>query len=190
MGAQLRAACAVGVGDAIRIDADAFAFGPADVAAAIADVVAAREASGTTYELILLGNDAADTGDFQVGIRLAYALDRPVVAGVKTITVDGSLATLRGDGPHGTDVYEVALPAVATILEGGVNPRYPSVMGRMKAKRAPLEICTPRGEPAGSGRIALTVPAPPPTAVTILGEGAAGARGVVDVLVSLGVVSR
>lgn len=30
-------------------------------------------------------------------------------------------------------------PCVATVLEGGVSPRYPSVMGRMKAKKAPLQ---------------------------------------------------
>ena len=59
-------------------------YGPVDVARAIADVVRAREAAGTTYDLILLGNDAADTGDFQVPVRLAYALDRPVVTGVAT----------------------------------------------------------------------------------------------------------
>ena len=47
----------------------------------------AHEAAGTTYDLVLLGNDAADTGDFQVGIRLAYALDRPVVTGVSTVEV-------------------------------------------------------------------------------------------------------
>ena len=37
---------------------------------------------------MLLGNDAADTGDFQVGIRLAYALGRPVVNGARTVEVD------------------------------------------------------------------------------------------------------
>jgi electron transfer flavoprotein beta subunit len=52
-------------------------YGPADVAAAIAEVVRAHEAAGTSYDLVLLGNDASDTGDFQVGIRLSYLLDRP-----------------------------------------------------------------------------------------------------------------
>ena len=86
---QLRHALALGCTGAVLVEADASAYGPADVAAAIADVVRAHEAAGTTYDLVLLGNDASDTGDFQVGIRLSYLLDRPVVAGVSTLSVDG-----------------------------------------------------------------------------------------------------
>ncbi len=187
---QLRSALAVGATDAVLVEADADALGPADVAAEIAAVVRAREASGTAYDLVLLGNDAADTGDFQVGIRLAYALDRPVAASIQTVSVDGGVATMRGEGPEGTDVYEVALPAVATILEGGVSPRYPSVVGRMKSKKAPLEVLPTSIAPRGSGRRGLVVPPPPPSQVQVLGEGPGAAARVVEVLKELGVVSR
>ncbi|XVX20143.1 electron transfer flavoprotein subunit beta/FixA family protein [Actinomycetota bacterium] len=187
---QIRAAIAIGANDGIRIDADADAYGPADVAAAIADVVRAREAAGTAYDLVLTGNDAADTGDFQVGVRLAYALGRPVATAIQTIEVDGSSATMRGEGPNGTEVYEIPLPAVASIWEGGVAPKYPSLSGRLKAKKAVIEVVEPTGESAGSGRLSLRVPPPPPSEVEILGEGPAAADKLVDVLVSLGVVSR
>lgn len=187
---QLRSALAVGAHDAVLVEADADLLGPADVAAAIAEVVRSREAEGTAYDLVLLGNDAADTGDFQVGVRLAYALDRPVAAGIQTVSVAGSLATLRGEGPDGTDLYEIELPAVATVLEGGVALRYPSVMGRMKAKKAPLETVSWSGTAKGSGRQGLSVSPPPPSEVVILGEGPDAASRVVDVLKELGVVSR
>ena len=85
---QLRSALGVGCTAAVLIEADPVGYGPADVAREIAAVVQAHEAQGRTYDLILLGNDAADTGDFQVGIRLAYELGRPVVNGVKTAEVD------------------------------------------------------------------------------------------------------
>ena len=187
---QLRAALAVGAHDGVLVEADADTLGPADVAAAIAEVVATREASGTAYDLVLLGNDAADTGDFQVGVRLAYALDRPVAAGIQTIGIDGSVATLKGEGPEGTEVFEVTLPAVATILEGGVTPKYPSVMGRMKAKKAPVETVAFSAAVTGSGRAGLSVPPPPPSQVQVLGEGPEAAGRVVEVLASLGVVER
>src|SRR3954452_6656675 len=64
---QLRNALAVGCSAAVIVQADATAYGPGDVAAAIADVVTAHEAEGKTYDVIALGNDASDTGDFQVG---------------------------------------------------------------------------------------------------------------------------
>ena len=94
---QLRHALALGCTRAVLVEADAAAHGPADVAAAIADVVRAHQAAGTTYDLVLLGNDASDTGDFQVGVRLAYLLDRPVVAGVSTLGVSGDFVTARGE---------------------------------------------------------------------------------------------
>ena len=56
-----------------------------------------HEAQGRTHDLVLLGNDAADSGDFQVGIRLAYELGRPVVNGVSTVSVADGEVTARGD---------------------------------------------------------------------------------------------
>ena len=141
---QLRNALALGCTAALLVEADGTAYGPADVAAAIADVVRAQEAAGTTYDLVLLGNDASDTGDFQVGIRLSYLLDRPVVAGISTLGVDGDEVVARGQGPDGgTEIFEVPLPAVLTVMEGGVEPRYPSIPGRMKAKKVAIEEIAP-----------------------------------------------
>lgn len=185
---QLRAALAVGADDAVHIEADATRFGPGDVADAVAEVVRTREAGGTAYGLVLLGNDAADTGDFQVGIRLAYALDRPVVAGVQRVEVAGDTATLHVGTTEGTETYEVAMPAVATVLEGGVTPRYPTIKGRMRARKAPVETVTTQVQPQGSGALGLRLPPAPPSQVTVLGEGPAAAPAVVEVLRRIGVV--
>ena len=186
---QLRTALALGCTGAVLIEADPVSYGPADVAAAIAEVVRAHEAAGTSYGLVLLGNDASDTGDFQVGIRLSYLLDRPVVTGVSTLSVDSGSVTARGGSPDGgTEIYEVSLPAVLTVMEGGVEPRYPSIPGRMKAKKITIEQVTPNLEPMGSGRIRLKLPEAQPSEVTILGEGPEAAPAVVDVIEKLGVL--
>ena len=50
-------------------------------AAALVDEIRALEASGGPFDLILFGNESADSGGFQVGIRVATALDRPIVTG-------------------------------------------------------------------------------------------------------------
>jgi electron transfer flavoprotein beta subunit len=187
---QIRDALAVGCTGAVLIEAEAEQFGPSDVATAIADVVRAHEQDGRSYDLILLGNDAADTGDFQVPVRLAYALDRPVLTGISTVELAGDRVVARGDGPDGTEIFELPLPAVIAVMEGGVSPRYPSIPGRMKAKRAPLETVTPDFEPKGSGRVRLTVPTPRASTVEILGSGPSAAPAVVDLLLELGVVSK
>jgi len=184
---QLRGALGVGAKAAVLIEADPVGYGPADIAREIAAVVKAHEAEGKTYDLILLGNDAADTGDFQVGIRLAYELGRPVVNGVRTVEVAGDVATARGDGIDGVETYEVPLPAVVTVLEGGVEPRYPTITGRMKAKKTPIETHQPRHEPRGPARERLTLPPAQPSTVDVLGEGPDAAAAVVDLLQRLGV---
>jgi electron transfer flavoprotein beta subunit len=166
---QLRDALAVGCTAAVLVETDTSAYGPADVAAVIADVIADHEAGGTTYDLVLVGNDAADTGDFQVGVRLGYLLGRPVVTGISTCAVEGDRVVARGDGPEGAEIYELPLPAVVAVQEGGVAPRYPSIPGRMKAKRTPIETLTPSVEPAGSGRRTAEAAAQQPSSVEILG---------------------
>ena len=187
---QLRDALAVGCTSAVLVEAPGESYGPADVAAAIADVVRTKEAEGAGFDLILLGNDAADTGDFQVPVRLAYALGRPVITGIAACAVAGGTLEATGDGPDGPEVYELPLPAVVSILEGGVAPRYPSVMGRMKAKKIPIETVTPARQPVGSGRLKLALPPEQPSEVQILGYGPEAAPAVVDLMEELGVVSR
>ena len=60
--------------------------------------------------------------------------------------------TARVEGPDGVETYRVPLPAVVTIREGGVEPRYPSVPGRMKAKKVRSRSARPsRSPPDRSG---------------------------------------
>jgi electron transfer flavoprotein beta subunit len=187
---QLRSALAVGATAATLVLVEPSTFGPADVARELAAVVKDHEAAGTAHDLILLGNDAADSGDFQVGIRLAYELGRPVVNGARVVSVADGTVTARVDGPDGTETYQVPLPAVVTIREGGVEPRYPSVPGRMKAKKVAVEEREPTAEPTGPKRTKLSLPPPVASNVQILGEGAAAAPAVVDLLEELGVLAR
>jgi electron transfer flavoprotein beta subunit len=186
---QLRSALGVGATSAVLIETDdPAAFGPVDVAREIAAVVAEGDSAGSPWDLVLLGNDAADTGDFQVGIRLSYLLNRPVVNGARTLEVADGTATAKVAGPDGVETYALPLPAVVTVLEGGVEPRYPSITGRMKAKKAKIETVAPRTEPHGSGRVRLTLPPAQPNTVEVLGEGPDAAAAVVDMLQRLGVV--
>ncbi|MBK7621532.1 MAG: electron transfer flavoprotein subunit beta/FixA family protein [Kineosporiaceae bacterium] len=197
---QLREALAVGITSAVHLrtadegePGSVDAFGPADVAEAIADVVRRREAAGEGFDLVLVGNDAADTGDFQVGVRVAYLLGRPVVTGARTVAVAGSTVTVVGDGPQGTEEFEVPLPAVVTVKEGEITPRYPSIPGRLKAKKAPVEVVEVAAPAHGTGRRTLILPPEQPSTVQVLGtdkDTSAAAAAVVDVLHTIGVVTK
>jgi len=61
---QLRDALAMGVGEAVLLQTDGQQWGPQATAAAIAAAIAARDAAGRHDDLLLFGNEAADTGDY------------------------------------------------------------------------------------------------------------------------------
>ncbi len=182
---QLRGALALGVHEAVLVETDPLTLGPSDVARELAAVVADAE---EPYDLVLLGNDAADTGDFQVPIRLAYALDRPVVTGARVAEVADGRVAAWVQGPRGQETYDVPLPAVVSVFAGGVEPRYPSLRGRMAAKKVEIDVRKPGDEPAGAGRVRWRLPAVAATETAVLGEGAGTAPAVVDVLEKLGVL--
>ena len=54
-----------------------------------------RRAGRGPFDLILFGNESADAGGYQVGIRVAHALGLPVVTGLKKIEVQGGAGPLR-----------------------------------------------------------------------------------------------
>lgn len=185
---QIRGALALGAHAGILVETDPVTLGPADVAAELAAVVGAAESAGEPFDLVLLGNDAADTGDFQVPIRLAYAVGRTVVTGAGTAEVSDGRLVATVTGPHGDETYEVPLPAVASVLEGGTEPRYPTLKGRMAAKKIEVDVRAPVGTPAGGGRVRWHLPEEPPTSSEVLGTGPETAPAVVDLLERLGVL--
>src|SRR5512140_184426 len=88
---QLRDAMAIGADRGILLEADR-EWDAQATAAAILDVIHAEEAAGGGFDLIFFGNESADTGNYQVGIRVAHALGRPCVTAVKGITVQDGRA--------------------------------------------------------------------------------------------------
>ena len=81
------------------------------------DAVRADGAVGIAYDLLLFGNEAADSGDYQVPIRVAAALDLPWLTGIKAVDVTGDAVRARRDGTGGQEVYELPLPAVLAVRD-------------------------------------------------------------------------
>ncbi len=187
---QLREAMAVGIDGAILLETDGAEWSPIDTAAAIAETIQTHEAADGPFDLILLGNEAADTGDYQVGVRVAVALDRPIVSGIKGLEIrDDAIVARREATGGGWEVYEVPRPALVSVKEGINLPRYPSVPGRLRARKKEVERIVPTRAAAAATRIRLRVPVEQESAVEILGEGPDAAPRVVDVLRRLGLIA-
>jgi len=181
---QLRDAMAIGADRAILLETDGADWDPEATAAALIEVIQAE-----APDLVIFGNESADSGGFQVGIRVAHALGRPIATGLKGIAVEDGAVRCEQEVGSGRDVYRLPLPAVVTVKEGLNLPRYPSVPGRLRAQRKPVETRTPERPASSLAMARLVVPEREGKQAEVLGEGAAAAPRVVEVLREIGVLA-
>jgi electron transfer flavoprotein beta subunit len=185
---QLREAMAIGANRAVLLDSAGRDWDAVATASALTEAIRAQESAHVPFDLLLFGNESADSGGYQVGIRVAVALDRPCVVGVKALEVRDGTVVAQRDADGAREVYEIPLPAVVAVKEGINLPRYPSVPGRLRARKAPLEVATPDEHAAGPTKVRLVVPEREATTAEILGTGPDAAPRVVEVLQQLGLI--
>ena len=185
---QLRTAISMGVNHGVLLEADTTDWDPQSTAAAIADAIRTLESEAEPFDLVMFGNESADAGNYQVGIRVAHALGRPIVSGIKGVAFTDGGVRLKRSVADGFEVYELPTPAVAAVLEGINLPRYPAMRGRLIAKKA--EIRRFRPEPLGGGLTRLRLHHPPQreTETVVLGRGAEAAPKAVELLEEVGLV--
>jgi electron transfer flavoprotein beta subunit len=182
---QLRDMMAIGIDRGIHLVTDGSEWDPQATAAAIVGAIAAE---AEPFDLILFGTESADAGNYQVAIRVANALGLPVVNGIKSIEVVPDGLRCEQEVASGRDVYVVPSPAVVTVKEGINLPRYPSVPGRMRAKRKPIEGSEPARSDAKLEMVRLVLPEGSSKQAEILGRGPEAAPAVVSILQEIGVV--
>ena len=184
---QVRDALALGIDRGIHLVTDGSDWDPEATTAALVEAIEAERAAGEEPDLIVFGSESADAGNYQVGIRVAHALGRPCVTGLKGLAVEDGHVRCEQEAGSARDVYVVPLPAVVTVKEGLNLPRYPSVPAKLRARRKPIESrpATPR-EPRLE-MVRLTVPPGRGRQAEVLGEGPEAAPAVVDLLRRLGV---
>jgi len=185
---QLRTIISVGADEAVLLVTDGADWDPMSTARALTSAIADLEAADGTFDLILFGNESADSGGYQVGIRVARALGRPVVSGIKGVAVTDGEVTARRDTATGAEVYRLPLPAILAIREGINLPRYPTLKGRLSAKKKEVKVMQPAREPGGQTLQTLLSPPSQDTPTEILGHSPDAAPAVVDVLEGLGVL--
>jgi electron transfer flavoprotein beta subunit len=133
----IRKCYAMGIDDGIHIDDPALATADAYV---FANVLKAVYEKGS-YDLIITGKQAQDTDNGQTGIILAEILEIPCVSNVVEIEVmDDTHLKVSRLGDTGTEVLEVALPAVITVSDSINEPRLPAMRGIMMAKKKKIQV--------------------------------------------------
>jgi electron transfer flavoprotein beta subunit len=179
---QLRDAMALGMDRAVLLETDGREWDPVATSWAIVAAIEAERNAGRTYDLLMFGNESADSAGYQVGVRVADVLDLPCVTGIKALEVTHGRVMVRRQTESGWEVADLPLPAVLTVKEGINLPRYPSLPGRLKAKKKDIERITPEWRDGGLEKIRLKLPVQSAHTVEILGkDGDAGAQ-VVELL--------
>jgi len=179
---QLRESMALGADRAIHLVSDE-EWDAQATASALVEALTSEQ----PFDLLVFGNESADAGNYQVGIRVAYALDLPVVTGLKGLTVADGRVRCEQEVPGGRDVYDLPLPAVVTVKEGLNLPRYPSVPAKLRANRKPVDGRPVERPTSKLEKLRLVVPEGQGKQAEILGHGPNAAPAVVEVMQKLGV---
>jgi electron transfer flavoprotein beta subunit len=182
---QLRDMMAIGVDQALHLVTDGSEWDPQATARAIVETIHAQEQQP---DLVLFGNESADAGNYQVPIRVAHALGLPCATGIKAIAVQDGQLRCQQEVASGRDVYLVPMPAVISVKEGINLPRYPSVPGRLRAKRKPLQSQTPQRPDLRLEMVKLLLPPGTGKQVQVLGRGPEAAPAVAEIIGELGLL--
>jgi electron transfer flavoprotein beta subunit len=185
---QLRYALSVGADQAVLLSTDGSDWDPQATARSLTAQIAELEGSGERFDLILFGNESADSGGYQVGIRVAHGLGRPVISGIKGLTLEPGSVSARRETGAGLEVYHLPLPAVVTVKEGINLPRYPTLPGRLKAKKAEIVNFSASAPVGGLTMRRMFTPPEQETPTVILGRGPEAAPAVVDLFEQLGLM--
>lgn len=134
---QLRTALAMGADRAILVQT-AEPLDPPAIARILAQIVQREQP-----QLILMGKQAIDMDDNQVGQMLSAILDLPQATFASKITVENGCATVERETDNGIETIRVPLPAVITVDLRLNEPRYVALTGIVRARSKPLETLTP-----------------------------------------------
>jgi electron transfer flavoprotein beta subunit len=134
---QLRTALAMGADRAILVQTSDWLDAP--TIARILSAVYHREKP----ELVMMGKQAIDMDNNQVGQMLAALLDIPQATFASKVEVDNGKAKVARETDNGIETIQVQLPAVITTDLRLNEPRYVALTGIVRARSKPLETITP-----------------------------------------------
>jgi len=130
---QLRTGLAMGADRAILVQASE-SLPPLDRARVFHALIEREKA-----DLVLLGKQAIDDDNSQVGQMLAAIWNRPQATFASKIEINDASARVTREVDSGLESVEIDLPAVITVDLRLNEPRYVKLPDIMKAKKKPLD---------------------------------------------------
>ncbi len=131
----LKEALAMGADEAALISDRALAG--SDTLATSHALAAAVKHTGE-FDLVLCGKQAIDGDTAQVGPEMAEHLHIPQVTGALKVTVEGDKVLVERENENSSQTVEAVLPALVTVTRSEKEPRFASIKGKMKARKAQI----------------------------------------------------
>ncbi len=95
------------------------------------------------FDIVFCGKQAIDGDTAQVGPEVAELLGIPQMTYVKKVIVENvGKVTVHRETEEGYEVLEAKLPVLLTAIKGLNEPRIPSIMGIMSAKKKEIRQVT------------------------------------------------
>ena len=183
---QLRSQLAIGATRAVLIETDGQEWDPQGTANALVDAINSEK---TKFDLIIFGSESADSAGYQIHIRVAHALNLPIITHVKSMKIENGIAYCERIVATGREHYEAPLPAIVTVRDGLNIPRYPSVPGRMQARKKIVEIKSAEPQIPRLEKVTLALAPSKDKGAEILGNGVEAVPALVGVLKAIGAFS-
>lgn len=135
----LKEAIAMGADDGILLSDRALA-GSDTLATSIALAAAVKHIGG--YDLVMCGKQAVDGDTAQVGPEMAEHLGIPQITGaLKVNFADGKFVVVR-ENESSVQTLACAAPLLVTVTRAEKEPRFASIKGKMKARKAVIPTLT------------------------------------------------
>jgi electron transfer flavoprotein beta subunit len=175
-------ALALGADRAVLVSDEALVGADIWLTARVLAAALEREAA----DLVVFGQQAADSESYVMAAAVADRLRRPLVTQVAELTLEAGVIRAKRQTEEGYDVIEAPLPAVVSVADSINDPRYPSLKAIMGAKKKPQETLSAAdlGVSESSRTQVLAVSAPPAKAggVRIEDEGGSSVDEIVAFL--------
>ncbi|MGE5572622.1 MAG: electron transfer flavoprotein subunit beta/FixA family protein [Bacteroidota bacterium] len=141
----LRGALAMGADSAVLLSDKGFS-GSDTLATARALARALEKLTGGCLgsdNLVLCGERATDGETGQVGPMVASLLDVPVVTYARKVDLEGASLVVERFAEEGTERIEVTLPAVLAVVKDINQPGFPTLAGKLEAKKVQIPVLSP-----------------------------------------------
>jgi electron transfer flavoprotein beta subunit len=186
---SLHKALSLGADKAVLVTDESLAGADINLTAKVLAAALQRE----QYDLVLLGQQAADSESYVMAAAVADHLRRPLVTQAAEVTLQDGSVRVKRQTEAGYDIIEAPLPAVLSVSDAINEPRYPSLKAIMGAKRKPQETVSAAdlGVSGEARTEVLELSSPPAKAggTRIEDEGGASAEQIVAFLVERKVIS-